>query len=57
MSNVTVTRTASYQLRALIAKTSVARSTWFLCSVSACHRADHKGAGTIRSSTCVYVYI
>lgn len=57
MSNVTVTRTTSYQLWALIAKTSVSRSTWFLCSVSLCCRVEYKGAGTIHSSTHVCVYI
>lgn len=57
MSNVTVTRAASYQLWALIAKTSVSRSTWFLCSVSLCCRVEYKGAGTIHSSTHVSVYI
>lgn len=32
ISNVTVTRTTSYQLWALIAKTSVSTSTWFFCA-------------------------
>lgn len=57
MRNVTVTRTASYQLWALIAKTSVSRSTWILCSVSLCCRVEYKGPGTIHSSTHVSVYI